>query len=186
MGRHLLTPVPAFDDLGELNRRLLDRRGAYSGTPHYEKGASRGELFERDRAALLPLPERPFACVRYGSAAVDKRGCASVDGGRRYHVSDAMAGRTATVACGAATVAFANAAGEVLAERPRRFGSAPSPPSPASRATRPGAWRASPAGTPGRATTAPSRTSWGARPAPRRPHWRRPPSRRRKIGRAHV
>ena len=115
MGRHLLTPVPAFDDLGELNRRLLDRRGAYSGTPHYEKGASRGELFERDRAALLPLPERPFACVRYGSAAVDKRGCASVDGGRRYHVSDAMAGRTVTVAYGAATVAFANAAGEVLA-----------------------------------------------------------------------
>lgn len=149
MRRHLFTPVPAFDDLGEFNRRLLDRRGAYSGTPHYEKGASWGELFERDRAALLPLPERPFACVRYGSAAVDKRGCASVDGGHRYHASDAMAGRTVTVAYGAATVAFANAAGEVLAEHPRRFGSAPSSPDPASQlgmlAKRPGAWRNSPA-----------------------------------------
>lgn len=87
--------------------------------------------------------------ARYGSAIVDKRGCAGVDGGHRYHVSDAMAGRPVTVARGAHCIAFANSAGEVLAEHDRRFGTAAGSPDPASRlgllARRPGAWRNSPA-----------------------------------------
>ncbi len=149
MRQHLFTPVPAVDDLDAFNRRLLERCDAYAGTAHYERGSTWGELFERDRAALVPLPARPFSCVRYGTAVVDKRGCASVDGGHRYHVSDAMAGRPVTVAYGAHSVAFADAAGEVLAEHARRFGAAPTSPDPAAPlgtlAKRPGAWRNSPA-----------------------------------------
>lgn len=149
MRQHPLAPVSVVDDLAEFNRRLLDRCDAYAGTRHYEKSAAWGELFERDRAALLPLPARPFSCVCYGAAAVDKRGCASVDGGHRYHVSDAMAGRSVTVAYGASTVAFADGAGEVLAEHARRFGAARASSDPASQlgmlARRPGAWRNSPA-----------------------------------------
>lgn len=149
MRQHLFTPVPAVDDLDAFNRRLLERCDAYAGTAHYERGSTWGELFERDRAALVPLPARPFSCVRYGTAVVDKRGCASVDGGHRYHVSDAMAGRPVTVAYGAHSVAFADAAGEVLAEHARRFGAAPTSPDPAAQlgtlAKRPGAWRNSPA-----------------------------------------
>lgn len=150
MRQHLFTPVPAVDDLDAFNRRLPERCDAYAGTAHYERGSTWGELFERDRAALAPLPARPFSCVRYGTAVVDKRGCASVDGGHRYHVSDAMAGRPVTVAYGAHSVAFADAAGGgVLAEHARRFGAAPTSPDPAAQlgtlAKRPGAWRNSPA-----------------------------------------
>lgn len=149
MRQHLFTPVPTVGDLDAFNRRLLERCGAYAGTAHYERGSTWGELFERDRAALVPLPARPFSCVRYGTAVVDKRGCASVDGGHRYHVSDAMAGRPVTVAYGAHSVAFADAAGEALAEHARRFGAVPTSPDPAAQlgtlAKRPGAWRNSPA-----------------------------------------
>ena len=147
--QHLFTPMPALDDIAAFNAALLGRCDGYAGNEHYEKHMSWGELFERDRAALLPLPAKPFACVRYGSAIVDKRGCASVDGGHRYHVSDAMAGRPVTVAYGAHGIAFANSAGEVLAEHDRRFGTAAGSPDPASQlgllARRPGAWRNSPA-----------------------------------------
>lgn len=147
--QHLFTPVPDVDDIASFNARLLARCDGYAGTPHYEKRASWGELFGRDRAAMLPLPARPFSCVRYGSAIVDKRGCASVDGGHRYHVSDALAGRPATVVYGAHTVAFADSSGELVAEHPRRFGVAVNAPDPASQlgllARRPGAWRNSPA-----------------------------------------
>lgn len=118
MRQHLFTPVPAVDDLDAFNRRLLERCDAYAGTAHYERGSTWGELFERDRAALVPLPARPFSCVRYGTAVVDKRGCASVDGGHRYHVSDAMAGRPVTVAYGAHSVAFADAAGRCSPSTP--------------------------------------------------------------------
>lgn len=145
----LFSRMHALDDIAAFNAALPGRRDGYAGNEHYEKRMSWGELFERDRAALLPLPAKPFACVRYGSAIVDKRGCAGVDGGHRCHVSDAMAGRPVTVAHGAHGIAFANSAGEVLAEHDRRFGTAAGSPDPASQlgllARRPGAWRNSPA-----------------------------------------
>ena len=60
-----------------------------------------------------------------------------------------MAGRPVTVAYGAHSIAFADAAGEVLAGHGRRFGAAAGSPDPASQlgllARRPGAWRNSPA-----------------------------------------
>lgn len=103
--RHLFTPMPALDDIAAFNEALLERCDGYAGYEHYEKHVSWGELFERDRAAL---PAKPFACVRYGSVIVDKRGCASIDSGHRYHVSDAMVGRPVTVAYGAHGIAFAD------------------------------------------------------------------------------
>lgn len=106
--QHLFTPMPALDGIAAFDAVLLGRRDGCAGNEHCEKHMSRGELFGRDRAALPPLPAKPFACARHGSAIVDKRGCASVDGGRRHHVSDAMAGRPVTVAHGAHGIAFAN------------------------------------------------------------------------------
>lgn len=147
--QHLFTPMPALDDIAAFDAALLGRRDGCAGSERYGKHVSWGELFGRDRAALPPLPARPFACARYGSAIVDKRGCAGADGGRRYHVSVAMAGRPVTAAHGALGIAFANSAGEVLAEHDRRSGTAAGSPDPASRlgplARRPGARRNSPA-----------------------------------------
>lgn len=107
--QHLFTPMPALDGIAAFDAALLGRRDGCAGNERYEKHMSWSELFERGRA-LLPLPAKPFACARHGSAIVDKRGCASVDGGRRCHVSDAMAGRPVTVAHGAHGIAFANSA----------------------------------------------------------------------------
>lgn len=144
--QHLFTPAPAVDDVAAFNALLLAACDEAGACAHYEKRATWGELFERDRAALLPLPAKPFACVRYVTgAAVDKRGDAVVDGGHRYHVGHGLATRTVTVAYGAHTVAFADAAGEVVAEHPRRFGAPSNGPDAASQlallALKPGAWR---------------------------------------------
>lgn len=143
--QHLMVPVPLLDDVESHDARLLGRCDAAAATEHYERHVPQGELFERDRAAMLALPARPLTCVRYATVPCDRRGDATADGGHRYHVADSAAGRQVTVAYGAHTVAFADEAGTVLSEHPRRFGTAGNGPDPVAQlamlAVRPGAWR---------------------------------------------
>ncbi len=144
--QHLFTPEPRVEDVAAFNAGLLEACDAAAGTAHYERRSTWGELFERDRAAMLRLPPKPFSCVRYVTgAAVDKRGDVVLDGGHRYHVGHGLATRSVTVAYGAHTVAFADAAGEVVAEHPRRFGAPSNGPDASSQlgllVLKPGAWR---------------------------------------------
>jgi len=144
--QHLLTPTPVVDDLARYNAELLCRCEEADGLrKHYERHVPQGELFERDRAALIALPATSFSCVRYAAAVCDKRGDVTVDGGQRYHVSDDMAKRPAIVCYGATTISFADEGGTVVAETPRRFGHATNGPDPASQlpllSVRPGGWR---------------------------------------------
>ena len=144
--QHLLTPTPGVDDLARYNAELLCRCEEADGLrKHYERHVPQGELFERDRAALIALPATSFSCVRYAAAVCDKRGDVTVDGGQRYHVSDDMAKRPAIVCYGATTISFADEGGTVVAETPRRFGHATNGPDPASQlpllSVRPGGWR---------------------------------------------
>lgn len=141
--QHLMVPVPVVDDIESHDAQLLGRCDAAAVTEHHERHVPQGELFERDRAAMLSLPARPMACVRYARVPCDRRGDATVDGGHRYHVADSAAGRRVIVAYGAHTVAFADEAGTVLSEHPRRFGAAGNGPDPVAQlamlSVRPGA-----------------------------------------------
>lgn len=144
--QHLFTPAPSVDDIELFNAELLSRCSGSGSNRHYEKGLTWSELFERDRSAMPPLPAKPFSCMRFVTGvSVDKRGDATVDGGHRYHVGHRQASGTVTAVYGAHTVAFADAAGEIVAEHARRFGAAKNGPEAVSQLAllvrKPGAWR---------------------------------------------
>lgn len=91
--RNELVPVPRFDNLTEENRHLLDRCGTNMQREHYNDDTGRfiSELFEEDKAHLLPLPSVPFDTASYTTAAIDKYGKFTLDAGKlRYSASPAF------------------------------------------------------------------------------------------------
>ena len=91
--RNELVPVPRFDNLTEENRHLLDRCGTNMQREHYNDDTGRfiSELFEEDKAHLLPLPSVPFDTAFYTTAATDKYGKFTLDAGKhRYSASPAF------------------------------------------------------------------------------------------------
>ena len=60
--RNELVPVPSFNDLTEENKHLLNHCETDMQREHYDDNADRfiSELFEEDKARLLPLPSVPF------------------------------------------------------------------------------------------------------------------------------
>ena len=125
--RNLFVPVPQFHDVAAFNRRLMEACLDLSGgKPHYRLGTPELELFEDDRRALSPLPEKGFECVRWVTRRCSKQGVFTVDGPHRYSAGPAAAGCEVAVALGAFEVTALDAAtGEVLAAYERQWGAAP-------------------------------------------------------------
>lgn len=86
--RNFLVPVPKFDDLTEYNSRLFYDLDGDQERLHYYKPAKISELFETDRAALLPLPSVPFDTSRilFG-LRTDGYGRFTLDNGRHEYSS---------------------------------------------------------------------------------------------------
>ena len=125
--RNLFVPVPQFHDVSAFNRRLMEACLDLSGgKPHYRLGTPELELFEDDRRALSPLPEKGFECVRWVTRRCSKQGVFTVDGPHRYSAGPAAAGCEVAVALGAFEVTALDAGtGEVLAAYERQWGAAP-------------------------------------------------------------
>jgi transposase len=83
--RNLFVPVPEFDDIEAYNRQLLDLHAAKAEEAHYKKLLPIRQLFEADRAALMPLPRMPFDAVRYEYIKADGYGKVRIDA--RHHYS---------------------------------------------------------------------------------------------------
>ena len=87
------TQVPRFDDLAEENRHLLGRCEIDMKREHYDDDDACfiSELFEEDKARLLPLPSIPFDTALYMTATTDKYGKFTLDAGKhRYSASPAF------------------------------------------------------------------------------------------------
>ena len=88
--RNELVPVPKFISLPDKNQELLTACDTDMTREHYDDNDGRmiAELFEQDRAALLPLPSVPFDASCYTSAVTDKYGRFTLDKGKhRYSAS---------------------------------------------------------------------------------------------------
>lgn len=72
--RAWLSPPPVMEDYAALAERLWADALADMQRPHYKKGVSIAELWEADRAALLPLPAIPFEVARLDRATLDNYG----------------------------------------------------------------------------------------------------------------
>jgi transposase len=62
--RNFLVPVPRVDSFAELNRELKQRCLEEMNRCVRGKDANKAELFEHDRAAMLPLPKQAFEARR--------------------------------------------------------------------------------------------------------------------------
>lgn len=93
--RNELVPIPRFASLPEENRNLLMRCEKDMQREHYDDSNNRfiSELFEEDKAHLLPLPSVPFDTANYTTARVDKYGKFKLDNGKhQYSASPDFAG----------------------------------------------------------------------------------------------
>lgn len=91
--RNELVPVPRFDSLADENKYLLNRCELDMQREHYDDDSNRfiSELFQEDKARLLPLPSVPFDTALYTTATTDKYGKFTLDAGKhRYSVSPAF------------------------------------------------------------------------------------------------
>lgn len=91
--RNELVPVPRFNSLVEENKYLLGRCEIDMRREHYDDDDDRfiSELFQVDKARLLPLPSVPFDTALYTTATTDKYGKFTLDSGKhRYSASPAF------------------------------------------------------------------------------------------------
>ena len=70
--RNFLVPMPKVESLEELNAKLLAECVAYGDHRIAGRDKTVQELFEEERAHLLPLPETPFSNLETASGKVDK------------------------------------------------------------------------------------------------------------------
>ena len=93
--RNLFVPVPSFPSLAEKNRMLFTDCDEDMKREHYDKGRYIIDLFQEDKAALLPLPSVRFDTSGYHSVVTDKYGKFTLDKGKhRYSSSPAFCGKT--------------------------------------------------------------------------------------------
>lgn len=95
--RNELVPIPQFMDVGEENKRLLSACDDDMDREHYdnEDNLFISELFEKDKAALIPLPTVAFDTAKYTEAPTDNYGKFTLDKGKhRYSASPDFSGKT--------------------------------------------------------------------------------------------
>jgi hypothetical protein len=118
--RNFLVPVPAaWGGLEPLNAALEARCRADLQRRTRGKPASKAELLEQERPALLPLPAEAFVAARVEPRAVDSPSLVSFDGDQ-YSVPTEFAHRRVTVVGTADRVRIA--AGDRVAATRRRRG----------------------------------------------------------------
>lgn len=123
--RALFVPVPKAYGYESFNRDLFERCMAMSDKPHYRKGQDESSLFERDRAALLPLPGTGFDPVDYRRMKSDKYGAVTLEGNHRYFAGIEHAGRELIVGLRADSVEILTADGRPVGMHERAYGQAP-------------------------------------------------------------
>lgn len=93
--RNNFVPVPSFPSLTEKNKELLSDCDRDMQREHYDKGRNIQELFQEDKAALLPLPSVRFDTSGYNSAVTDKYGKFILNKGKhRYSSSPSFCEKT--------------------------------------------------------------------------------------------
>jgi transposase len=117
--RRWATPVPRVRDLAELNGHL--RRCCLDDQDRAATGQADtiADRFERDRAAAIPLPERPFDACLTTAAKVDKYQAVRFDN-VSYSVPRSQAFQAVTVKAYVDRIAVV-AAGQVVARHARSY-----------------------------------------------------------------
>ncbi len=146
--RNLMVPPMRAESYGQSSRLLLERCDglADSYCPRL-LDVPVAEVFDEERAALMPLPSTAFDPVRWESRTADKYGLVDIDS-NRYLAGPDSARSKVLAAIRWDTVTLASpATGELFAEYPRQYGRSRNVEDPAlvlpRLAVKPRAWRES-------------------------------------------
>ncbi len=120
--RNLFVPEPEFDDVEAYNRELLDLHAGKAEEVHYKKLLPIRQLFEADRAALIPLPRMPFDPVRYEYIVADGYGKVRIDARHHYSTCPEYAGQEVLVAIRAHTIDILDKQKKLLVRHSRQYG----------------------------------------------------------------
>ena len=120
--RNLFVPVPAYHDIEEYNRSLLDEHKAKASEAHYKKGTVISELFEEDRKHFLPLPAKPFNVCRYERFRADGCGRICMDGKHYYSTKPENHDKRVMVGIRAHYIDILEPDGSVLVRHMRQYG----------------------------------------------------------------
>jgi len=120
--RNLFVPEPEFDDIEEYNRQLLDLHATKADEDHYRKLLPIRQLFEADRAALMPLPRMPFDAVRYEYIKADGYGKVRLDARHHYSTCPEYGGQEVLVAIRAHTIDILGKDKKLLVRHARQYG----------------------------------------------------------------
>jgi len=120
--RNLFVPVPSCENVEDYNSVLLERHKEKAGELHYKKQIPISELFCEDRAALFPLPPRPFDVCRYSWEQADGYGKVTLDGRHHYSTCPEFAKRKVLLGIRAHSIDVLDQDGRIITTHPRRFG----------------------------------------------------------------
>jgi transposase len=90
--RNMLVPVPVITDFDAYNEELLRLCDEDLEREHYERGALIRELWEDEKAHLLPLPEHEYEVFSYDSLKANTLGFIKIDT-NKYGLSPELAGK---------------------------------------------------------------------------------------------
>lgn len=121
--RNLFVPMPKVGDLESWNAELLSRCERDFDRPHYKKGETIAELFEKDRAALAPLPVKAFHVERLAKCRTDGYGKFCIDGVHWYSTAPELPYANVVAGIGAHLITVYAESGEVITRHARQYGS---------------------------------------------------------------
>ena len=147
--RNLMVPPMRAESYGQLSRLLLERCDGLARDSCCPRlpDVPVAEVFDEERAALMPLPSTAFDPVRWESRTADKYGLVDIDSNRYLAGPDSARSRVlAAIRWDTVTLA-SPATGELFAEYPRQYGRSRNVEDPAlvlpRLAVKPRAWRES-------------------------------------------
>lgn len=120
--KNLLVPVPAFEDMHEYNRLLLERSVALHERNHYLADVSISDLHFDDLNELNPLPRAPFEICSIYKRKLDNMGRLYIDNRNSYFISPEYAYKSIQLKLTAETVEIFSVHGELIHSTNRLYG----------------------------------------------------------------
>ena len=147
--RNLMVPPMRAESYGQLSRLLLERCDGLARDSYCPRllDVPVAEVFDEERAALMPLPSTAFDPVRWESRTADKYGLVDIDSNRYLAGPDSARSRVLAAIRWDTVTLTSPATGELFAEYPRQYGRSRNVEDPAlvlpRLAVKPRAWRES-------------------------------------------
>lgn len=120
--RHMLVPVPEFEDLSSFNEHFFQLQEDDLERCHYRKNRLISDLFLEDMKELLPLPAEQFELAQYKKFKTDPTGLFTIDSKYTYSSSPEYREKHVLVKMTSMNITVLNHAGKEVTRQARLYG----------------------------------------------------------------